>query len=167
MRGLPALPAGAAPAQTGGMATTSQAPRRVKIFEEAVHLACRAPSYHNSQPWRWVVTSDSVQLFVDTDRLVATDTTGRQAVICCGAALDHVRVAAAANPDDGSPAASASAAPDFSRERRSIDPPVEPFWLYVFADHTAVDGDGEAEPAVHSHSIFAQHRNCALLLKFC
>ena len=96
MRGLPALPAGAAPAQTGGMATTSQAPRRVKIFEEAVHLACRAPSYHNSQPWRWVVPSDSVQLFVDTDRLVATDTTGRQAVISCGAALDHFRVAAAA-----------------------------------------------------------------------
>lgn len=68
----------------------------VKNIEDAVHLACRAPSYHNSQPWRWVITAEGVQLFVDTDRLVATDTSGRQAVISCGAALDHFRVAAAA-----------------------------------------------------------------------
>lgn len=66
------------------------------LIEDAVTLACRAPSYHNSQPWRWVVTADGVQLFVDTDRLVATDVGGRQAVISCGAALDHFRVAAAA-----------------------------------------------------------------------
>ncbi len=74
------------------MATPTQP---LRIIEEAVHLACRAPSYHNSQPWRWVVTADGVQLFVDTDRLVATDTGGRQAVISCGAALDHFVVAAA------------------------------------------------------------------------
>jgi len=78
------------------MATTSPTQRPVRIIEDAVHLACRAPSYHNSQPWRWVISPEGVQLFVDTDRLVATDTSGRQAVISCGAALDHFRVAAAA-----------------------------------------------------------------------
>ena len=25
------------------------------IIAKAIHLACRAPSLHNSQPWRWVV----------------------------------------------------------------------------------------------------------------
>ena len=78
------------------MATTSPTLGPVRIIEDAIHLACRAPSYHNSQPWRWVISAEGVQLFVDTDRLVATDTSGRQAVISCGAALDHFRVAAAA-----------------------------------------------------------------------
>ena len=25
-----------------------------KVIRDAVWLACRAPSLHNSQPWRWV-----------------------------------------------------------------------------------------------------------------
>lgn len=78
------------------MATTSHTLAPVKVIEEAVRLACRAPSYHNSQPWRWIISPEGVQLWVDTDRLVATDSSGRQAVISCGAALDHFRVAAAA-----------------------------------------------------------------------
>lgn len=93
------------------MATTSQTLVPVKLIEGAVQLACRAPSYHNSQPWKWTISGEGVQLFVDSDRLVATDTSGRQAVISCGAVLDHFRVAAAAagldahvqrypNPDD-------------------------------------------------------------------
>jgi len=68
----------------------------LKLIEDAVHLACRAPSYHNSQPWRWVVGGGELHLFVDADRLVATDRSGRQALISCGAALDHLRVAMAA-----------------------------------------------------------------------
>jgi hypothetical protein len=82
-----------------------------KVITDAVRLACRAPSYHNTQPWRWVIDSGAVHLFVDPDRVVATDGGGRQAVISCGAALDHLRVAMAAaghqthvdyypNPDD-------------------------------------------------------------------
>ncbi len=78
------------------MATTSHTLAPVKIIEDAIRLACRAPSYHNSQPWRWIISPEGVQLWVDTDRLVATDSSGRQAVISCGAALDHFRVAAAA-----------------------------------------------------------------------
>jgi len=67
-----------------------------KVIEDAVHLACRAPSYHNTQPWNWVVHNGELQLFVDADRVVATDHGGRQALISCGAVLDHLRVAMAA-----------------------------------------------------------------------
>jgi nitroreductase len=63
----------------------------------AVELACRAPSLHNSQPWRWVAGSTIVDLFGDPHRMVAsTDSSGREAIISCGAVLDHFRVAMAA-----------------------------------------------------------------------
>lgn len=67
----------------------------VTVMETAVQMACRAPSYHNSQPWRWEYGGGELRLFVDADRLVATDGSGRQALISCGAALDHVVVALA------------------------------------------------------------------------
>jgi nitroreductase len=68
-----------------------------KVIKTAIELACRAPSLHNSQPWQWVANSASVDLFVDPDRTVtSTDTSGREAIISCGAALDHFRVAMAA-----------------------------------------------------------------------
>jgi nitroreductase len=67
------------------------------VITGAVELACRAPSLHNIQPWRWVAGKTSVELFVDPHRTVtATDTSGREAIISCGAALDHFRVAMAA-----------------------------------------------------------------------
>lgn len=67
-----------------------------KVIEDAVHLACRAPSYHNTQPWKWIVDTSGLQLHVDPDRVVATDHGGRQALISCGAVLDHLRVTMAA-----------------------------------------------------------------------
>jgi nitroreductase len=67
------------------------------VITSAVELACRAPSLHNIQPWRWVAGNTSVDLFVDPHRTVtATDRSGREAIISCGAALDHFRVAMAA-----------------------------------------------------------------------
>ncbi|UXA10423.1 NAD(P)H nitroreductase [Mycobacterium sp. SMC-8] len=64
---------------------------------DALQLACRAPSLHNSQPWRWVAGDHAVDLFADPARLIrAADATGREALISCGAALDHFRVAMAA-----------------------------------------------------------------------
>lgn len=63
----------------------------------AVELACRAPSVHNSQPWHWVAEGGELRLFFEPHRVPhATDLTGREAAISCGAALDHLRVAAAA-----------------------------------------------------------------------
>jgi nitroreductase len=67
------------------------------VITAAVELACRAPSLHNSQPWQWLARNMVVDLFIDPHRLVtATDTSGREAIISCGAALDHFRVAMAA-----------------------------------------------------------------------
>ncbi|MDH6194013.1 nitroreductase [Mycobacterium frederiksbergense] len=67
------------------------------VIMKSVHLACRAPSLHNSQPWLWITENDTVDLFLDKDRvLYSTDHSGREAVIGCGAVLDHFRVAMAA-----------------------------------------------------------------------
>jgi hypothetical protein len=68
-----------------------------RVIRDAVWLACRAPSLHNSQPWRWRAEGDVVELHVDPDRAPRrTDQSGREALIGCGAALDHFRVAMAA-----------------------------------------------------------------------
>lgn len=63
----------------------------------AVQLASRAPSLHNTQPWRWVYTSEALQLHLDPERVVrSTDRSAREAVISCGVMLDHVVVVMAA-----------------------------------------------------------------------
>ncbi len=68
-----------------------------EAIRDAVMLASRAPSLHNSQPWRWVVGGARLQLWADPRRLMyATDRTGRELILSCGAVLDHLRVAMAA-----------------------------------------------------------------------
>lgn len=60
-------------------------------------LASRAPSVHNTQPWRWLVGTDSLHLYADTDRqLPNTDPDGRDLILSCGAALNHCVIAFAA-----------------------------------------------------------------------
>lgn len=60
----------------------------------AITLANRAPSVHNSQPWRWRIGPASIHLFADPARaLPATDPEGRDMRLSCGAALHHLRVA--------------------------------------------------------------------------
>ncbi|HTX93960.1 MAG TPA: NAD(P)H nitroreductase [Mycobacterium sp.] len=77
-------------------------------------LASRAPSVHNTQPWRWRVAGTSLHLYSDASRqLPNTDPDGRDLILSCGAALHHCVVALAAvgwrskvtrlpNPDDPS-----------------------------------------------------------------
>lgn len=61
-----------------------------------VESACRAPSLHNSQPWRWMFGGGVLHLFADHARVGHhTDVTGQEVVLSCGAALDHLRVASA------------------------------------------------------------------------
>ncbi|MDZ7930734.1 MAG: nitroreductase family protein [Rhodococcus sp. (in: high G+C Gram-positive bacteria)] len=67
------------------------------VVQMLVELACRAPSVHNSQPWRWVHSEHGLDLFTDRSRLLgAIDPTERQMLLSCGAALDHLCTAAAA-----------------------------------------------------------------------
>jgi nitroreductase len=67
------------------------------VIREAVGLACRAPSLHNSQPWRWVADGPTLHLFADTGRLMsAADPEGPEITLSCGAALDHLTVAMSA-----------------------------------------------------------------------
>jgi nitroreductase len=62
-----------------------------------VELACRAPSVHNTQPWKWRVHGSDVDLFADYARqLVYADPARRDLMISCGAALHHFQVASAA-----------------------------------------------------------------------
>ncbi|WP_329405293.1 hypothetical protein OG563_25805 [Nocardia vinacea] len=79
----------------------------------AMRSAGRAPSLHNTQPWRWVFDGTRLHLYRDDDRLLTSaDPLGRQLVISCGAMLHHVRTAFAAKgwhtdttrlPDAGHP----------------------------------------------------------------
>ena len=60
----------------------------------ALDVARRAPSVHNTQPWRWAVAAHSVHLFADRSRrLPVIDPDGRELTISCGAALHHAQVA--------------------------------------------------------------------------
>lgn len=99
-----------------------------EAVKDAVSAACRAPSLHNIQPWRWVLDGDELQLFLDPSRTLSSDRSGRESVIGCGAALDHLRVAMSAsgmqinverfpNPNDPDHLASVRFAPmDFVTE---------------------------------------------------
>ena len=68
-----------------------------EVVAEAVELAVRAPSIHNTQPWQWRLTSSALDLYTDrTRQLQAADKSGRMLLISCGAALHHLTVAMAA-----------------------------------------------------------------------
>ncbi|MFC5994815.1 Acg family FMN-binding oxidoreductase [Pseudonocardia hispaniensis] len=66
------------------------------VLVRAVESALRAPSVHNTQPWRWRIHDNAVRLYADLGRhLVGTDPDRRDLMISCGAALHHLRVALA------------------------------------------------------------------------
>ncbi|MGY1762774.1 Acg family FMN-binding oxidoreductase [Geodermatophilus sp. SYSU D00779] len=59
-----------------------------------VGAATRAPSIHNTQPWRFTASGDRLELHRDQERaLPVLDRTGRQQVISCGVAAEFAAVA--------------------------------------------------------------------------
>jgi hypothetical protein len=58
-----------------------------------IATAARAPSVHNTQPWRFRVAKDAVELWCDPRRRTCPDASGREMLISCGAALFGLRLA--------------------------------------------------------------------------
>jgi len=63
-------------------------------FEFLVRYAILAPSSHNTQPWRFRIGDDYIELLADKSRaLPVIDYQNRQLIMSCGAALFNLRVA--------------------------------------------------------------------------
>ncbi|MFG2169684.1 Acg family FMN-binding oxidoreductase [Micromonospora chersina] len=78
-------------------ATRAEQTPTVRMLEAAARQALHAPSVFNTQPWRWWITTDTLELRADPDRqLATTDPDGRLLTLSCGAALHHARVFLAA-----------------------------------------------------------------------
>src|SRR6266545_1386808 len=55
--------------------------------------AARAPSVHNTQPWRFRVGQHAIELYADQRRKLRVDPVGREMLISCGGALFGLRLA--------------------------------------------------------------------------
>lgn len=74
------------------MSTTGMTPP--EVIEQALFAATRAPSVHNTQPWRFVVASPLIEVHLDRERVLpVVDPAAREARMSCGAALFNLRVA--------------------------------------------------------------------------
>jgi nitroreductase len=63
--------------------------------------AVRAPSMHNTQPWRFRRSDDAIEVLLDHERMLPVgDPTGRAARVACGCAVLNLRLALAV---DGMP----------------------------------------------------------------
>ena len=58
-----------------------------------IATAARAPSVHNTQPWRFRAGHDAIELYADQRRKLRVDPVGREMLISCGAALFGLRLA--------------------------------------------------------------------------
>jgi nitroreductase len=69
-----------------------------RALSDAATTAGHAPSICNTQPWRWRLRGDELNLHLDQSRaLDVTDPDSRLAILSCGAALHHALVSLAAD----------------------------------------------------------------------
>jgi nitroreductase len=57
-----------------------------------IAAAARAPSVHNTQPWRFKVSRYTIELYADLRRKLRVDPIGREMLISCGAAVFGLRL---------------------------------------------------------------------------
>ena len=57
-----------------------------------IATAARAPSVHNTQPWRFKVSRYKIELYADLRRKLRVDPLGREMLISCGAAVFGLRL---------------------------------------------------------------------------
>jgi hypothetical protein len=77
-----------------GRSAADRATPAARALTRAAIAAGAAPSVFNTQPWRWRVIDDVVELRADrTRQLATTDPDGRLLTLSCGAALHHLRTA--------------------------------------------------------------------------
>jgi hypothetical protein len=81
---------------TGSRDDVAHTPSIRAVLRGAVAHAVLAPSEHNTQPWRWRLHGEVLDLRADrTRRLPSTDEEGRSVLLGCGCALHHLQVALA------------------------------------------------------------------------
>ncbi|MEU4518893.1 hypothetical protein AB0F52_09255 [Amycolatopsis sp. NPDC024027] len=63
------------------------------VFDQAFAAAVRAPSPHNTQPWRFVVDGDVIEIWLDRERVLSVaDPHRREARLACGAAAFNLAI---------------------------------------------------------------------------
>ncbi len=73
-------------------ATFIRIPIAADQVQYLIATAARAPSIHNTQPWRFRVGQYSIELYADPGRKLRVDPLGRELLISCGAALFGLRL---------------------------------------------------------------------------
>ena len=90
---------GRAPASDDGQVApavpAAPLPRRIpsRTVTAMLTVASRAPSVHNTQPWRFAVNEHAIDLYTDPERKLTQDRDGREMLVSCGAALFGLRLA--------------------------------------------------------------------------
>jgi nitroreductase len=79
------------------MTETSVQQRAVSLTPDdmisLVGMASRAPSVHNTQPWRFRARDNAIELYADSHRMLRhVDPAGREMILSCGAAIFGLRL---------------------------------------------------------------------------
>ncbi len=73
-------------------AVTTKMPIPADQVDYLIATAARAPSVHNTQPWRFRASRYEIELVADPQRRLRQDDLGREMLISCGAALYGLRL---------------------------------------------------------------------------